>query len=58
MQFSTPVNRTGHRYDNVATRDKLVHSVVSQGANTMLARFKVDNTAHSEQTVNVIGQYV
>ncbi len=42
IYFSTPVNRTGHRYD-VATGDKLFYSAVSQRANVMLARFKVNN---------------
>ncbi len=47
----------GHRYA-VATGDKLVCLAVSQRANIMLARFKVNNSAHSGQTINVIGQYV
>ncbi len=58
---TVPVNRTDHRYD-VATGDKLVRSAVSQRARVrvrvMLARFKVSNSAHGGQTVNVIGQYV
>ncbi len=57
MQFSAPVNRTGHRH-NTATEDKQIHSAVSYRANVMLARFKVGNTARGGQTVNVTGQYV
>ncbi len=44
-----------YRHD-AATGDELVHSVVSQRANAMLARFKVNNTVHGGHTVNVIGQ--
>ncbi len=38
--------------------EKLVSSAVSQRANVMLTRFKVNTIAHGEQTVNVLGHYV
>ena len=44
--FTPPVNRTDHRYD-LATGDILVRSAMSQKANAMLARFKVNNIAYS-----------
>ena len=43
--FTPPVNRMDHRYD-LATGDILVCSAMSQKANAMLARFKVNNIAY------------
>ena len=43
--FTPPINKMDHRYD-LATGDILVCSAMSQKANAMLARFKVNNIAY------------